>query len=350
MIFRKDFGVMKFDFCIGNPPYQEDVAKKGDRANPVYDKIMEAAYKIADVVEFVHPARFLFNAGQTPKAWNEKMLNDEHFKILYYTPKSEEVFPNVDIKGGVAISIRNANKIFGKIGAFSAFNELNTILYKVRNIESRFIDEFVSSQGMFKFSQKAMSEHPEISNAVGNGTGNKIISAMVEKLPEIFLAENPRDSEYIQMIAKTKSGRITRYIRRDYVQENKYIDAYKVFVPEANGTGAIGEVLSTPLIGEPLIGVTDTFICIGCYDNYIEAENTFKYIKTKFARAMLGILKVTQHNPKSVWKYIPLQNFTAESDINWSLSIHEIDQQLYKKYGLSDEEISFIETHIREMA
>ena len=340
---------MKFDFCIGNPPYQEDNVKKGERANPVYDKIMDAAYKIADVVELIHPARFLFNAGQTSKAWNEKMLNDEHFKILWYTPKSQEVFKNVDIKGGIAISLRDVHKNFGKIGAFSPFIELNSILQKVKNLESMFIDEIVSSQGMFKFSQKAMLEHPEISNATGNGTGNKIISAIVEKLPAIFITDNPNNNEYIQMIAKTKSGRIIRYIRRDYIQENKYIDAYKVFVPEANGTGAIGEVLSMPLIGEPLIGVTDTFICIGCYDNYVEAENTFKYIKTKFARAMLGILKVTQHNPRAVWKYIPLQNFTTESDINWSVSIKEIDQQLYKKYGLSNEEIAFIESHIREM-
>ena len=131
--------------------------------------------------------------------------------------------------------------------------------------------------------------------------------------------------------------------------DNDYIDAYKVFVPEANGTGAIGEVLSTPLIGEPLIGVTDTFISIGCYDNPTEAENTLKYIKTKFARAMLGILKVTQHNPRAVWRYVPLQNFKADSDIDWSQPIPEIDRQLYRKYNLSDDEIAFIEEHVREM-
>lgn len=67
---------------IGNPPYQDEVQSKGDRANPVYDKFMDAAYEVGDVVELIHPARFLFEAGQTPKAWNRKMLDDEHFSVI----------------------------------------------------------------------------------------------------------------------------------------------------------------------------------------------------------------------------------------------------------------------------
>ena len=77
-------GTMKFDFIIGNPPYQEDVENQGDRPNPVYDKFMDASYEIADCVELIHPARFLFDAGQTAKAWNKKMLSDEHLKVLNY--------------------------------------------------------------------------------------------------------------------------------------------------------------------------------------------------------------------------------------------------------------------------
>ena len=75
-----------------------------------------------------------------------------------------------------------------------------------------------------------------------------------------------------------------------------------------------------------------------------------KYIKTKFARTLLDVLKVTQDNDRGVWKYVPLQDFTPSSDIDWSKSIHEIDLQLYRKYGLSAEEIEFIETHVKEMA
>lgn len=107
--------------------------------------------------------------------------------------------------------------------------------------------------------------------------------------------------------------------------------------------------MSTPLIGEPLIGATETFLSIGSFETLEEASNCLKYIKSKFARVMLGILKITQANTKEKWKYVPLQDFTSSSDIDWSQSIHDIDQQLYKKYGLDEKEIEFIETHVKEM-
>lgn len=96
---------------------------------------------------------------------------------------------------------------------------------------------------------------------------------------------------------------------------------YKVIIPASNGSGAIGEVLSTPLIG-----YTQSFIGIGAFDTYIEAEACYKYIKSKFARTMLGILKITQHNHKDTWKYVPVQDFTPNSDIDWTKSIPEIDR------------------------
>lgn len=89
-----------FDFVIGNPPYQDDtIGDNKTYAPQVYDRFIDSAIDVADKVELVTPARFLFNAGSTPKAWNEKMLNDEHFKILKYEPNSANLFPNVDIRG-----------------------------------------------------------------------------------------------------------------------------------------------------------------------------------------------------------------------------------------------------------
>ena len=103
------------------------------------------------------------------------------------------------------------------------------------------------------------------------------------------------------------------------------------------------------MLSTPLIGATETFLSIGAFATEREATNCLKYVKSKFARAMLGVLKVTQHNPKSKWVYVPLQDFSSSSDIDWSQSIAEIDQQLYAKYGLSAEEIAFIESHVKEM-
>ena len=94
---------------------------------------------------------------------------------------------------------------------------------------------------------------------------------------------------------------------------------------------------------------TQTFIAIGKFDSISEVKNVQKYVKTKFARAMLGVLKITQDCPGPKWAYVPLQDFTPRSDIDWLKSIHEIDLQLYRKYGLNVEEINFIEENVKEM-
>ena len=107
--------------------------------------------------------------------------------------------------------------------------------------------------------------------------------------------------------------------------------------------------MSEPVVEKPGVGSTETFLSIGKFDTVSEAYAVEKYIKTKFSRALLSVLKVTQNGNKPVWKMIPLQDFSDNSDIDWSKSVHEIDLQLYRKYGLSNEEIDFIETHVKEM-
>lgn len=108
--------------------------------------------------------------------------------------------------------------------------------------------------------------------------------------------------------------------------------------------------MSTPIIAKPGVGYTQTFIAIGKSDSQEEVINIATYIKTKFARAMLGILKITQDCPGPKWKYVPLQDFTSSSDIDWSKSIAEIDEQLFDKYGLDEQERNFIRTKVKEMA
>ncbi len=98
-----------------------------------------------------------------------------------------------------------------------------------------------------------------------------------------------------------------------------------------------------------MIGHADTFLSVGCFDTEEEAEACLKYIKTKFARTMLGTLKATQHNPRDTWANVPLQDFTSSSDINWEEQIADIDRQLYRKYGLSADEVAFIEKMIKPM-
>ena len=105
-------------------------------------------------------------------------------------------------------------------------------------------------------------------------------------------------------------------------------------------------VLGEAIVAPPDVGSTQTFITIGAFDTELEARNAYKYINTKFARALLSLRKVTQHNPPDTFECVPLQDFTANSDIDWSQDIWDIDAQLYQKYGLSPREIDFIERHI----
>lgn len=120
-------------------------------------------------------------------------------------------------------------------------------------------------------------------------------------------------------------------------------------MPGATGTGEYGQVVTAPIIGYPGDAATETFLSIGSFSTEDETNNSITYIKTKFCRALYGVLKKTQANTPEKWKYVPLQDFTNDSDIDWSQSIHEIDLQLYKKYDLTDKEIQFIEEHVKEM-
>ena len=343
---------MKFDYIIGNPPYQDEaIGENVTYAPPIYHLFMEEAYKISDKVELIHPARFLFNAGSTPKDWNRKMLSDPHFKVLYYEQKSAKIFADTDIKGGVAISYRDAGKKFGAIETFTAFDELNGIMRKVYlSIGFESFSKIVVTRTAYRMTDKMHEDHPEAISQLSKGHPYDMSTNIFERLPQIFYDDKPEDGkEYIQMIGRENNKRAYKYVRCNYINDVANLSKYKVFVPAANGSGALGEILTTPLIGQPLIGHTESFISIGSFDTEEEASACYKYVCSKFARCLLGVLKVTQHNPPEKWKYVPMQDFTVDSDIDWSQSVSGIDRQLYRKYGLDQREIEFIESHVKEM-
>ena len=340
---------MKFDAIVGNPPYQIMATGDANGSDPIYHLFIDAACKLGEKVSFIHPARFLFNAGKTPKDWNEKMLNDEHYKVVQYWANSGDVFPTVDIKGGVAVTYWDKNKTFEKIGTFTSYPELNGIKKKAAPTEE--INSLMSimyNQTNFDL-DVLLKEHPDYIKGIGSeGKDRRLEKNIFDKIP--LFTEEKLNEDDIKILGVIKNKRCYRFIPRKYLDiSHENLMKYKVLVPRSNGSGAIGEVLSTPILGEPILGYTRTFLGIGAFDSKEEAENALKYVKTKFARTMLGILKITQDNPIETWRLVPLQDFTANSDIDWSKSVSEIDKQLYKKYGLSPEEISFIESKVREM-
>ena len=336
---------MKFTAIVGNPPYQITTDRTSD--TPIYHLFMDVAFQICDKVSFITPARFLFNAGKTPAEWNNRVLNDPHFKVIWYKPKSTDVFPNVDIKGGVAVTFRNAVEDFGSVGTFTAFDELNSIIRKVSARTIGTLNNIIYPQNKFILGE-LYKDFPYLKDRIGSDGKEKRLTTSIFDFKEIF-KDTRNSNEDLCILGLVKNIRTYKYISPQYIESHQNLMKYKVLVPKSNGSGALGEVLSTPLIGEPLIGYTQSFISIGSFDNVNEAEACLKYIKSKFARVMLGILKATQDNSKEVWRLVPLQNFTSESNIDWSKSVAEIDQQLYAKYGLDESEISFIESKIKPM-
>lgn len=327
---------MKFKAVVGNPPYQ--ITTETNFATPVYHLFFEAAKRLApDYISLIHPARFLFNAGATPKEWNKQMLNDPHLSISLYEPNSQKIFSGVDIKGGVCVTLWDKKQFKGGLGGhFFAFEELRTILGKVK---VGGIDKIVSSAGG--------SPTHRYEDKFGRKRSYFRTSAFFD-LPNVFSTTKDADHN-IKIVGLEKgSKRSYRFVSNSMMLDPN-LDNWKVFLPKSNGSGALGEVLSAPLIGEPLTGCTESFIQIGSFATKAMAESCMKYIKTKFCRTMLGTLKVTQDNPKSVWKNVPIQDFTEKSDIDWSKPVTDIDKQLYTKYKLDEKEINFIETHVKLM-
>ena len=310
---------MTFDAIVGNPPYQEEGNGDTNAKKSIYHYFIDMGEKLSRTGTLIHPARFLFNAGDTPKEWNESKLNDIHYKVIKYWPNSLEVFPTVDIKGGVAVTYWNKDETYQPIKFFTPHKELQSILYKVEQLMQESLSEVITNRGTYKYSSLAYSEQPEEMKKTAD---KRIAPSAFERMPLLFTESKPDDGrEYVQMLGNIKNKRCYRWFRKDYIAQVENLEKYKVIVPKANGSGAIGEVLSTPLIG-----YTETYISIGATDNEKEAEATLKYIKTKFSRTMLGILKVTQNNPRETWKYVPMQDFSSQSDIDWSKSVSDIDQ------------------------
>lgn len=342
----------KFFAIIGNPPYQEDT--KGTSDNPIYHLFMDESYKIGDNVELITPARFLFNAGKTPKTWNRKMLSDPHLKVVFYNP-NPKFFSNVELKGGVAVTLHSNEHNFGAINLFVKDESMRGIVDKVRSVADVYLTQIGNSQNSFKFTEKLYRDHPELEGSLSDGHRLDLKSNVLEKLKSVFLETVPEEDrdQYDRVFGLVAGRRGYRYLKRGYLCNNSMSDnllGYKVAASKATGSGAFGETLSDLVVIPPHTGMTETFISFGNFATEVEADNLISYIKTKFVRSLLGVLKITQDNTVAKYALIPLQDFTPNSDIDWSKPVADIDRQLYRKYGLTDDEVAFIDSHVKEMS
>lgn len=341
----------KFDVVIGNPPYQDDlIGENESKAPPIYHHFMDAAFEVGEQVVLITPARFLSNAGQTPKSWNKKALADEHLSVAFYEPRSSNVFPGPEIDGGVVVTYRDANRIIGPIGTQAHMqDEARSLVATVAKHGKSSLATLITEHPC-SWNPKVFEEHPELRDRIPASSGLRMKTNTFERMAEVCLTKPADGDEYIRILGLVNRKRADRWVRSDYVVAPDVVAKHKVILASADGAAVkSGRVVGTPMVAGPGTGFTQTFMAIGLFDAASEAEACSAYIRSKFARAMLGTLKTTQHNSAIKWRNVPLQDFTTRSDIDWSKSIPEIDQQLYAKYGLDADEIAFIEDNVKPM-
>ena len=334
---------MKFSAVVSNPPYNTGVNKE-----PLYHLFIDLGRQLGDLGSIIHPGRFLFNAGKTPKAWNEKMLNDEHYKVVNYWTKGSDVFDSVTIKGGVAVTMWNQNANYGKIGTFVTQQDLGEINRLVWNVATESFSTLVYSRDLYQLVEKFYEENPALEGRQSKGHRFDVGTTVFALFPEVFSETQPADDGFAFVVGRENDQRIGKWIKKEYLKLPDNFESYKVLVSKANGSGKFGEALGELIVAQPFYGHNTTFLSIGSFSTQAEAEACCKYLKCKFTRALLGVRKVTQDNSRNAWQFVPLQDFTSKSDIEWTQPIEDIDRQLYAKYGL-EEYVEFIENTVKPM-
>jgi len=278
--------------------------------------------------------------------FRENMLRDKRMAILHDFANSSDCFNNVDIKGGVNYFLWD-NTHNEECGVYR--HNINSVSHSKRFLLEEGDDIFIRENVLVSIKNKVQKHCEKTFDLIASPAklyglrGDAIKSREKYKLPP--MSDAPIKDGYRLLGLDEKLKRIYKFLPQDYpFTKNEGLNRYKIFISESYGCGEIGEVPATPVLATPVLATpgelcTETFIQIGPFENEIERNNCFSYMKTKFFRALVGIRKQTQHATRTVYRFVPLQDFSK----SWT------DDELYKKYGLSDEEITFIEQNVKPM-
>ena len=319
---------MRFDVIVGNPPYQLSDGGYGTSAAPLYHKFVCQAKKLNPRhLTMIIPSRW-FSGGKGMGDFREEMLNDTHIKKLIDYPIAAECFPGVDIAGGICYflwekdysgpcEVTNIHKGLAYT-SIRPLNEFDTfirhgkaipIIKKVQGLGEENMGQQVSSRKPFGLSTNVRPSKSGDITLVWNGGEGPFASADIEKGNDL--------------IQKWKT--ITSKVSYDHAGQ-----------PDKDG---MRRVLSKVEVLKPGYVCTETYLVAGAFDSEHEAINLKKYLQTKFVRFLIAKLSFSQDITKDRFYFVPIQDFSKP----WT------DEELYKKYGLNDEEIAFIESMIRPM-
>ena len=327
---------MKFNAIVGNPPYQVMDGGAGVSAKPVYNLFVEIAKRInPQYISMIMPSRW-FAGGKGLDSFRENMLSDKRICHIFDYVNAKGCFPTASIGGGINYILWDANH--------KGDCCITTIQGNLRNTEIRPLNQFavfIRYNQAIQIVKKCMSELS--------------FSSIVNSRNPFGLSSNIRGEKDGDIRLISSSG-VSRLKKSAILSSNQLLHKYKILMskvtaehagePDKNGQFKI--VSRTEIIG-PNDVCTDSYLIVGAADSKLVVENEYKYIRTRFLRFLL-MLSVTSINLSSEkFQFVPLQDFTSASDIDWNKPVAEIDRQLYEKYDLTEDEVTFIESMIKPM-
>lgn len=344
-------GIMKFDAIVGNPPYMIMDGGAKASAKPIYNYFIESSKKVEPrYMSFIIPTRW-YTGGKGLDDFRKSMLNDKHMELIhdYLTP--EYIFSNTNIRGGVCYFLWNKdyNNEVDLIRVVTHQNE-KIISDIKRKFKIKEVDIFIRDAHAIAILDRILKEKniDFMTNYISSRKPFGIDGNFTES--ESFLSDK-NELANIECYGKAKS---IGYIKKDDVKNHKdWISVWKVYMPYVNNIGTeLNDDNQNTFIGEPNSVCTETFLVAGAELNLNKYEciALSKYLRSKFARFLHSLAKTSHHATAKTYQFVPLQDFSDKSDIDWSKSIAEIDQQLYVKYKFSKDEIDYVESKIKPMA
>lgn len=328
---------MKFDVVIGNPPYQmSDGGGDGSSAQPIYHKFISQAKKLKpSYITMIIPARW-YSGGKGLDWFRREMLSDEKLSIIHDFPETSDCFPGINIRGGVCYFLWDNN------------HRGNCLVYNHKNQNENKMLRPLLENGAETFIRynNAISIEAKVSSFKEKTMNERVSSRLPFGIPSNFsdyvLKQDNEHSIMLYRSERNKNANKCVFISPKYITKNaEWKDKIKVLVSKASpgGDEYPHAIISTPLLAGKNSVCTETYLIVDFVDTVEQGKNLISYMKTKFFRFMMSLVKNTQNISRGVFAFVPIQDWTKP----WT------DEELYAKYNLTDEEIEFIESMIKPM-
>ena len=346
--------IVNFDVVVGNPPYQENIGGQSNRSlsKQLYPTMMQMAITINPKhLTMITPSRWFTGNAQDRSfvKLREFVRDHNHFRKITNFLSSSDVFDGVSVPGGVNYFLFEPD-YSGEITFKEVQQKTETCVE--RPLFEDGLEVILPMNRMISILQKVRASDFVSMEEIVTGRNPFGIPANDADLNKEMVEIQDESHEISILCAYEK----IQFVSRDLITRNSSLcDHWKVFTSKMNGgAGTLLDGKQVAILGRTFVMgpgsiCSNTLLAVGDFDNQTEAENLNKYMNTKFFRFMLGIKKIAQVLTSNIYSFVPQQNFKNNSDITWANGLSDIDKQLYAKYGLEEDEITFIESMIKPM-